>query len=86
VNVDTFIIQEFVTRRKCLVPGQRAPGRTKHHALNDAERLAKRAEGVAVNLSAIAAGEGSEVYDIAVERKFSDFIGMAFEDHLPRFR
>lgn len=32
------------------------------------------------NLSAIAAGEGSEVYDIAVERKFSDYMGMAFED------
>lgn len=48
MNTDTFIVQEFVTRRKRLVPGQRASARTKHHALKDAQRLANRAEGVAV--------------------------------------
>lgn len=65
MNVDTFIVQEFITRRKRLVPGQRAPGRTKHHALSDAERLAKRAEGVAV-IHVVADDETGEVSSINV--------------------
>jgi hypothetical protein len=65
MNTDTFIVQEFVTRRKRLVPGPRAPGRTKHHALNDAERLAKRAEGVAV-IHVVADDETGEVTSIDV--------------------
>eukprot|EP01036_Dinobryon_divergens_P040614 gene40614-53717_t len=34
--------------RKRLLPGQRVPAKTKHHALQDGERLGRTAEGVAV--------------------------------------
>lgn len=65
MNTDTFIVQEFVTRRKRLVPGQKAPAKTRHHALNDAERLSKRAEGVAV-IHVVADDETGEVSSIDV--------------------
>ncbi|GAU86697.1 hypothetical protein [Bosea sp. BIWAKO-01] len=65
MNRDTFIIQEFVTRRKRLVPGNKMPAKTKHHALRDAERLAVRAEGVAV-IHVVADDETSEVSSIEV--------------------
>jgi hypothetical protein len=45
---ETFFLQPFTTHRKRLVPGQRVLARTKHHALDDVERLARTAEGVAV--------------------------------------
>jgi hypothetical protein len=47
-NVETFFLQPFKTHRKRLVPGQRVPAKTKHHALSDGERLGRTAEGVAV--------------------------------------
>lgn len=47
-NVDAFFLQPFKTHRKRLVPGQRVLAKTKHHALQDGERLARTAEGVAV--------------------------------------
>lgn len=47
-NVDTFFIQPFKTHRKRLVPAQRVPAKTKHHALRDGERLGRTAEGLAV--------------------------------------
>ena len=47
-TVDTFFLQPFRTHRKRLVPGQRLPAKTKHHALNEGERLGRTAEGVAV--------------------------------------
>ena len=47
-NVDTFFLQPFKTPRKRLVPGQRVPAKTKHHALRDGERLGRTAEGLAV--------------------------------------
>lgn len=47
-NVDTFFLQPFKTHRKRLVPGQRVPSTTKHHALRDGERLGRSVEGLAV--------------------------------------
>ncbi len=47
-NIDTFFLQPFKTLRKRLVPGQRLPAKTKHHALADGARLGRIAEGVAV--------------------------------------
>ncbi|MFC5509019.1 hypothetical protein [Bosea massiliensis] len=47
-TIDTFFIQPFKTHRKRLVPGQRLPAKTKHHALRDGERLGRTAEGLAV--------------------------------------
>src|SRR5690349_20340869 len=47
-SVDTFFLQPFKTDRKRLVPGQRLLAKTKHHALNEGERLGRTAEGVAV--------------------------------------
>jgi AAA+ ATPase superfamily predicted ATPase len=35
---------------------------------------------VGPNLSAIAAGDGSDVYDLVVDRTFSEYMGAAFED------
>lgn len=47
-SVDSFFLQPFRTHRKRLVPAQRVPAKSKHHAINDGERLARTAEGVAV--------------------------------------
>lgn len=47
-SVETFFLQPFKTHRKSLVPGQRVPAMTKHHALRDGERLGRTAEGLAV--------------------------------------
>lgn len=47
-TVDTFFLQPFKTHRKRLVPGQRLPAKTKHHALNEGARLGRTSEGVAV--------------------------------------
>ncbi|SEM20149.1 hypothetical protein SAMN04515666_108147 [Bosea lupini] len=47
-TVDTFFLQPFKTHRKRLVHGQRLPVKTKHHALNEGERLGCTVEGVAV--------------------------------------
>lgn len=47
-GVDTFFLQPFKTHRKRLVPAQRVPAKTKHHALRDGERLGRTAEGLAV--------------------------------------
>ncbi|CAN7720756.1 hypothetical protein LJR009_002302 [Bosea sp. LjRoot9] len=47
-SVETFFLQPFKTHRKRLVPAQRVPAKTKHHALNDGERMARTAEGIAV--------------------------------------
>lgn len=65
MNVDAFIIQEFVTRRKRLVPGTTSKGKTKHHALRDGERIAGRAEGVAV-IHVVADEETGETSSIEV--------------------
>jgi len=46
-SVETFFLQPFKTHRKKLVPAQRVPAKTKHHALNEGERLGRTAEGVA---------------------------------------
>jgi hypothetical protein len=47
-SVDTYFLQPFKTHRKRLVPAQRVAAKTKHHALNEGERLGRTAEGVAV--------------------------------------
>ena len=47
-NIDSYFLQPFKTHRKKLVPGTRISAKTKHHALNDGERLGRTAEGVAV--------------------------------------
>lgn len=59
-SVDTYFLQPFRTNRKRLVPAQRVPAKTKHHALNDGERLARTAEGVAV-IHVVADDETGEV-------------------------
>ena len=47
-SVETFFLQPFRTHRKRLVPAQCVPAKTRHHALNEGERLGRTAEGVAV--------------------------------------
>jgi hypothetical protein len=64
-SVDAFFLQPFKTHRKRLVPGQRVPAKTKHHALQDGERLARTAEGVAV-VPVVADDETGEVASIEV--------------------
>jgi hypothetical protein len=65
MNIDSFIIQEFITRRKRLVPGTATKAQTKHHALRDGERIAARAEGVAI-IHVVADDETGEVSSIGV--------------------
>lgn len=64
-SVDTFFIQPFRTHRKRLVPGQRVPAKTRHHALNDGERMARSAEGIAV-MHVVADDETGEPSAVAV--------------------
>lgn len=64
-SVDAFFLQPFKTHRKRLVPGQRVLAKTKHHALQDGERLARTAEGVAV-VHVVADDETGEVASIEV--------------------
>lgn len=64
-SVDAFFLQPFKTHRKRLVPGQRVPAKTRHHALQDGERLARTAEGVAV-VHVVADDETGEVASIEV--------------------
>jgi len=47
-SAETFFLQPFKTHRKRLVPCQRVPAKSRHHALNEGERLGRTAEGVAV--------------------------------------
>jgi hypothetical protein len=65
MNVDTFFLQPFKTHRKRLVPAQRVLAKTKHHALNEGERLGRIAEGVAV-VHVVADDETGEVASIDV--------------------
>ncbi|POR55119.1 hypothetical protein SAMN05216304_101626 [Bosea sp. OK403] len=64
-NVETFFLQPFKTHRKRLVPGQRVLARTKHHAINDGERMARTAEGLAV-IHVTADDETGEVSALSV--------------------
>ncbi|UZF95567.1 hypothetical protein [Bosea sp. NBC_00550] len=65
MNVDTFFLQPFKTHRKKLVPAQRVPAQTRHHALNDGIRLGRTAEGVAV-VHVVADDETGEVASVDV--------------------
>lgn len=65
MNVDTFFLQPFKTYRKKLIPSQRVPAKTKHHALNEGECLGRTAEGVAV-VHVVADDETGEVASIDV--------------------
>ncbi len=47
-TVDAFFLQPFKTHGKPLVPAQRVRAKTKHHALNECERMVRTAAGVAV--------------------------------------
>lgn len=64
-SVETFFLQPFKTHRKRLVPGQRVPARTKHHALLEGERIGRSAEGVAV-IHVTADDETGEVSELEV--------------------
>ncbi len=64
-SVDTFFLQPFKRHRKRLVPAQRMPSKTRHHALMEGERIGRSAEGVAV-VHVIADDETGEVASIAV--------------------
>jgi len=64
-SVDSFFLQPFKTHRKRLVPGQRVAAKTRHHALNDGERMGRTAEGVAV-VHVVADDETGEVAAIDV--------------------
>jgi len=64
-NIDTFFLQPFKMHRKRLVPGQRLPAKTKHHAPADGIRLGRTAEGVAV-LHVVADDETGEVSSLVV--------------------
>ncbi|MGF7056279.1 hypothetical protein GGC47_005496 [Bosea sp. OAE752] len=65
MNVDTFFLQPFKTYRRKLIASQRVPAKTKHHALNEGERLGRTAEGVAV-VHVVADDETGEVASIDV--------------------
>ena len=65
MNVDTFFLQPFKTHRKKLVPAQRVPAKTRHHALNDGIRIGRTAEGVAV-VHVVADEETGEVASVEV--------------------
>lgn len=64
-SIDTFFLQPFKTHRKRLVPAQRVPAKTKHHALNEGERIGRSAEGVAV-MHVVADDETGEVASVEV--------------------
>ena len=64
-NVDTFFLQPFKTHRKRLVPSQCVPAKSRHHALNEGERLSKTAEGLAV-IHVVADDETGEVSELSV--------------------
>jgi len=64
-SVDTFFLQPFKTHRKRLVPAQRVPSKTKHHALLEGERVGRSVEGVAV-VHVVADDETGEVASVAV--------------------
>lgn len=64
-NVDAFFLQPFKTHRKRLVPGQRVPSETRHHALNEGERLGRTAEGLAV-IHVVADDETGELSSLDV--------------------
>lgn len=64
-TVETFFLQPFKTHRKRLVPAQRVLAKTKHHALNEGERLGRTAEGVAV-IHVTADDETGEVSELSV--------------------
>jgi hypothetical protein len=80
MNIDTFIVQQFLTKRNKLAKGQATPARTRHHALNDAQRIATRAEGVAV-LHVVADDETGEVCSIDVLARHGN-IPDAFEEEI----
>lgn len=65
MNVDAFVIQEFVTKRRQLVPTSPVKARTRQHALASATELARRAEGVAV-LHVVADDETGEVSHVNI--------------------
>ena len=65
MNVDALFFQPFKTHRKKLVASQRVPAKTKHHALDEGERLGRTAEGLAV-VHVVADDEISEVASIDV--------------------
>ncbi|KUL94356.1 hypothetical protein DK26_15220 [Bosea sp. WAO] len=79
-NVDTFFLQPFKTHRKRLVPSQRVPAKTRHHALQDGERLARTAEGVAV-VHVVADDETGEVASLAVLARHGE-IPEEFEEQI----
>ncbi|HEV7339820.1 MAG TPA: hypothetical protein VGO06_27885 [Bosea sp. (in: a-proteobacteria)] len=64
-NVDAFFLLPFKTHRKRFVPAQRVLAKPKYHALQDGERLARTAEGVAV-VHVVADDETGEVASIDV--------------------
>lgn len=78
--VDSFFIQPFRTHRKRLVPGQRVPSKTRHHALNDGERMARMAEGLAV-MHVVADDETGEVSAVAVLARHGE-IPEEFEEQI----
>jgi len=83
-SVDTFFLQPFKTHRKRLVPlvpAQRVPAKTKHHALNEGERLGKTAEGVAV-IHVTADDETGEVSALDVLARHGA-IPEEFEEQIP---
>lgn len=80
MNVDTFIVQQFMTKRKKLTKGPAQSARTRHHALIDAERIATRAEGVAV-IHVVADDETGEVSSIDVLARHGS-IPEAFEEEI----
>lgn len=64
-NVDAFFLQPFKTHRKRLVPGQRVPSKTRHHALSEGERMGRTAEGLAV-IHVVADDETGELSSLDV--------------------
>jgi len=78
--VDSFFIQPFRTHRKRLVPSPRVPSKTRHHALNDGERMARTAEGLAV-MHVVADDETGEVSAVAVLARHGE-IPEEFEEQI----
>jgi hypothetical protein len=64
-SVDSYFLQPFKTHRKRLVPGQRVLAKTRQQALNDGERMARTAEGLAV-IHVTADDETGEVSSLSV--------------------
>lgn len=79
-SVETFFLQPFKTHRKRLVPGQREPAETRHHVLNEGERLRRTAEGVAV-IHVTADDETGEVSALDVLAR-NGLIPEEFEEHI----